>query len=85
MAKLQKEFEEFDKAIKIDREAPALRDKRDKLEGDIKNKFPEKCKEYGIDINASDLRFINQGSYKIGTTISVEGKSVDLDCAVIFR
>lgn len=84
MAKLQKEFEEFDKAIKIDREAPALRDKRDKLEGDIKEKFPEKCKEYGIDIKASDLRFINQGSYKIGTTISMEGKSVDLDCAVIF-
>lgn len=84
MAKLQKEFEEFDTTIKIDSEAPALRDKRDILKKDIRNKFPAECEKYGIAIKSSDLRFINQGSYKIGTTISTKEKSVDLDCAVIF-
>ena len=82
MKKLQKEFEEFNDEIKIDEEAEALRDKRDRLKSDIEEYFPDKCAEYGIDINKSDLRFLNQGSYKIGTTIS--GSSVDLDYAVIF-
>ncbi len=82
MKKLQKEFEKFNDDIKIDEEAEALRHKRDKLKSDIEEYFPDECAEYGIDINKSDLQFINQGSYKIGTTIS--GSPVDLDYAVIF-
>lgn len=81
MNKLQKEFEKFHNSIKAD-EVSALREKRDKLKKDIEESFPEKCKKVGIEIKKSDLRFINQGSYKIGTTISSE--HVDLDYAVIF-
>ena len=82
MKKLQKEFEDFNDDIKIDVETDALRDKRDKLKSTMEDCFPDECAEYGIDLNKSDLRFINQGSYKIGTTI--KGSSVDLDYAVIF-
>ena len=84
MKKLQKEFEEFNNCIKIGSETSALREKRDKLKSDIEEYFPDECAEYGITINKSDLRFIHQGSYKIGTTITNPGKSIDLDYAVIF-
>ena len=83
MKKLQKEFNDFHDTIKIGEETDALRDKRDKLKGDIEKYFPDECKKYGIDIVKSNLRFIHQGSYKIGTTISNPEKSVDLDYAVI--
>jgi len=81
MKKLQKEFEEFNDFIKCS-DTPFLREKRDLLTEDIKSKFPDKCAESGIDINKSDLRFINQGSYIIGTAI--DGKTVDIDYAMIF-
>lgn len=81
MKKLQKQFIDFNERIKIDKETSVLRDKRDMLKEDIENSFPDKCSEYGISINKSDLRFIHQGSYKIGTTIN--NKNVDLDYAVI--
>ncbi len=84
MKKLQKEFEDFNNQIKISSETDALREKREKLKNDIKEYFPDECEKYGIDINKSDLRFVHQGSYKIGTTISNPGKSVDMDYAVIF-
>ena len=35
------------------------------------------CSAYGIEVNKSDLRFINQGSYIIGTAIY--GKNIDID------
>lgn len=84
MKKLQKEFEDFNDEIKIGTESDALRDKREKLKSDMEDYFPGECAKYNIDINKSDLRFIHQGSYKIGTTISNPGKSIDLDYAVIF-
>lgn len=84
MAKLVKEFSGFYNLIKIGSEAAALREKRDKLKSDIQNYFPSECEEYDITINKSDLRFINQGSYKIGTTIVNPNGTVDLDYAVIF-
>ncbi len=82
MKKLQKEFEQFNSDIKIDSEADALRSKRDKLKKDVEEKFPAECKKLGIEITKSELRFINQGSYKIGTTI-VSKSGMDLDYAVI--
>ncbi len=82
MKKLQKEFEKFNSDIKIDTEAEMLRKKRDTLKADVENNFPDECETIGIDISKSDLRFIHQGSYKIGTTITTK-KSVDLDYAVI--
>lgn len=81
MKKLQKQFNDFNDAIKCSGTAN-LRDKRDLLKADIESKFPEKCKQFGIDVKKSDLRFINQGSYKIGTAIN--GKNVDIDYAMIF-
>ena len=83
MKKLQKEFNEFDDKIRIDGETPALIKKREMLKEDIEDNFPAECEKYGISVNKSDLRFILQGSYKIGTTISNEEKGVDMDYAVI--
>ena len=83
MKKLQKEFETFDKNIRIDTETAMLIEKREKLKKDMEDCFPEECAAYGIAIKKSDLRFILQGSYKIGTTISNKDKGVDLDYAVI--
>lgn len=82
--KLKKQFNDFHNKIKKDSETPTLIEKRDKLKADIEKYLPSELKKYNIDINKSDLRFIHQGSYKIGTTIqSNEGQSVDLDYAVI--
>lgn len=82
--KLKKEFSDFHGKIKKDKETSTLIEKRDKLKSDIEKYLPDELSEYGISVNKSDLRFINQGSYKIGTTIqSNDGQSVDLDYAVI--
>lgn len=82
--KLKKQFSDFHGKIKKDKETSTLIEKRDKLKSDIEKYLPDELNEYGISVNKSDLRFINQGSYKIGTTIqSNDGQSVDLDYAVI--
>lgn len=67
--KLKKEFEDFYKCIRIDSETQNLIDKREVLEGEIKDKFPTIMKNHGIDLNKSDIRMIDQGSYKYNTTI----------------
>lgn len=84
MAKLIREFLDFNDDIKIDTEAETLREKRDKLKQDFKDYFPSECSEYGISVTASSMEFINQGSYKIGTTIKNPNGNIDLDLAVIF-
>jgi hypothetical protein len=84
MTKLKKEFEQFNDYIKITSEANELRDKRTILQTDFENKFPGLCAEHDITINKTDMRFIDQGSYKLNTTISSEDGSVDRDVAVIF-
>ncbi len=83
MKKLQKEFEAFDKAIRLDKETATLIEKREKLKKDIEDYFPEECATYGIAIKKCDLRFIHQGSYEIGTAISNPDKCIDLDYALI--
>lgn len=82
--KLKKQFKDFIEAIKLTSEANDLITKRETLQNDFKSKFPENCKNDDITINKSDLRFIDQGSYKIGTTIKNPDGSVDRDVAVIF-
>lgn len=87
MKKLQKEFLDFDDAIKIGSETPTLIEKREKLKKSMEDNFPDECRKYGIDLKKSDLRFIHQGSYKIGTTIKQKTdskQSIDLDYAVFF-
>lgn len=79
--KLKKEFADFYKDIRIDSESQALRDKRQVLEDDIKSKLPDILKDHGISITKSDIRMIDQGSYKYNTTIKDD--IVDRDVAVM--
>lgn len=79
--KLKKEFSDFYDCIKIDSETNVLIDKRTILEKDIKNKLPDVMKDQGIDINKSDIRMIDQGSYKYKTTIKAD--TIDRDVTVM--
>lgn len=81
--KLKKEFGEFYNRIKIDKEnfAQDLIDKRNILEADIKDGLPENLSLIGIDINKSDIKVKDQGSYRINTTIVAE--PVDRDVSII--
>ena len=51
------------------------------MEDDIKSKFPGILGDHGISINKSDIRMIDQGSYKYNTTIKDD--VVDRDVAVM--
>lgn len=79
--KLKKEFEDFYKEIRIDSETHVLKEKREVLENDIKTKLPGILSGYNIHINKSDIRMIDQGSYKYNTTIKDD--IVDRDVAVM--
>lgn len=79
--KLKKEFADFYNDIRIDSESDQLRDKRNVLENDIRSKLPVIFQEKGIKLNQSDIRMIDQGSYKYHTTIKSD--VVDRDVAVI--
>lgn len=79
--KLSKEFSEFYSYIRIDEEADSLREKRQILEGDIKEKLPKELEKIGINIKKGDIRTFIQGSYKYNTTIKSE--IVDMDVAVM--
>ena len=79
--KLKKEFADFYKEIRIDREQDSLIEKRENVEKDIKDNLPDIMGEHDIDLNKSDIRMIDQGSYKYSTTI--KGDVVDRDVAVM--
>ena len=79
--KLKKEFEQFYKTIRIDGEQNTLILKRKILEGEIKDKLPGIMDEHGIDLKKSEIRMIDQGSYKYNTTIRAD--VVDRDVAVM--
>lgn len=79
--KLQKEFKDFYSHIRIDTEANALIEKRLILEEDIRSNLPSIFDDNGIALNKSDIRMIDQGSYKYKTTIRT--KVVDRDVALI--
>ena len=79
--KLKKEFEDFFKEIRIDSESNSLKDKREVLEDDIKEKLPGILEKHNITVHKSDIRMIDQGSYKYNTTIKDD--VVDRDVAVI--
>jgi len=85
--KLKKQFEDFHKLISVRRSNIGydLIEKRNTLEIVFGDKFPDICKNDGIFINKSNMVFIDQGSYKIGTIIkSPPNGSIDRDVAVIF-
>ena len=79
--KLKKEFSKFYETIRIDREQDSLIEKREAVAKDIKEKLPDIMKEHNIDLKKSDIRMIDQGSYKYNTTIKSD--VVDRDVAVI--
>lgn len=79
--KLKKQFADFYKEIRIDDEAHELKDKREILQSDIESKFPEILSQHDISINKTDIRMIDQGSYKYKTTIKDD--VVDRDVAVM--
>ena len=79
--KLKKEFLDFYKTIRIDKEQDVLVEKREILEREIKDKLPGEMDDHGIELNKSDIRMIDQGSYKYNTTIVAD--VVDRDVAVI--
>ncbi|MDD6282314.1 MAG: hypothetical protein PUA70_02680 [Oribacterium sp.] len=81
MVKLKKEFDDFYKEIRIDKESQDLKDKREVLQSDIKSKLPGIFLDHDINVNKSDIRMIDQGSYKYNTTIKDD--VVDRDVAVI--
>lgn len=56
-AKLYKQFQDFHNTIKLDKESSQLKEKRETLENDIKNKLPSNLEKIGIEITKSDLHF----------------------------
>ena len=79
--KLSKEFNEFYKTIRIDSETNWLREKREILQSDIESKLPDIFESHEIALKKSDIRIIDQGSYKYKTTIKDD--VVDRDVAII--
>lgn len=82
--KLKKQFADFYKEIKIDEEVEDLKEKREILETDIKDRLPDEMKKHGIELKKSDIEMFDQGSYKLHTTISNDYGSIDRDVAVMF-
>lgn len=78
---LQKQFENFFNEIRIDTETAALIEKREILQKDIEDKLPGILEDHNIELNKSDIRMIDQGSYKYNTTIKSD--VVDRDVAVM--
>ncbi len=79
--KLKKEFEQFFKDIVIDDEINTLIQKRTILQGEIESNLPGIFEDHGISLKKSDIRMIDQGSYKYRTTIHAD--VVDRDVAVM--
>ena len=79
--KLKKEFSDFYSSIRIDAESNVLKEKREVLSGDIKDNLPSILSDHDISLNKSDIRMIDQGSYKYSTTIKAD--VVDRDVAVM--
>lgn len=63
-----------------------IREKKKMLKGDFKSNFPTEFKEkYEEEIKVSDIRFIDQGSYNINTTINHTDTAFDIDVATIIN
>ena len=79
--KLKKQFSEFYDEICIHDESEDLKEKRDVLQKDIEDKFPDEMKKHDIELKKSKIDIFDQGSYKYHTTIS--SNVVDRDVAVM--
>lgn len=79
--KLKKQFKDFYDEICIHEESEDLKEKRDILQKDIKDKFPSEMKKHDIELKKSDIEIFDQGSYKYSTTI--HSSVIDRDVAVM--
>lgn len=79
--KLKKQFKDFYDEICIHEESEDLKEKRDILQKDIEEKFPEEMKIHDIELKKSDIEMFDQGSYKYSTTI--RSSVIDRDVAVM--
>lgn len=84
-AKLYKQFQDFHNTIKLDKESSQLKEKRETLENDIKNKLPSNLEKIGIEITKSDLHFFDQGSYRQNVSTGIISNAPDRDVAVDFE
>ncbi|MFW6015782.1 MAG: cyclic GMP-AMP synthase DncV-like nucleotidyltransferase [bacterium] len=86
MALLTKEFKTFyNEEVKFYANKE-IRDKKKILKDDFNSSFPTKFKEkFDEEIKTEDIRFIDQGSYAIGTTINHGNKAYDIDVATIIN
>lgn len=86
MAILQKEFKTFYNDEVKYYGNKEIRDKKQKLKDDFTSSFPEKFKDkFEEEFKVSDVRFIDQGSYCIGTTINHGNTAFDIDVATIIN
>ena len=78
MARVQKQFEQFHDAIKLDNydENAKLREKRDLLLKELRDKLPDDLKKF---------EFFNQGSYSIGTGVAPRDGNYDIDVGIKFN
>ena len=81
VVKMKIQFKDFYDEICIHEESEDLKEKRDILQKDIKDKFPNEMKTHGIELNKSDIEIFDQGSYKYSTTI--KSSVIDRDVAVM--
>lgn len=79
--KLKKQFSEFYDEIMIKNESEPLREKREILQKDIEDKFPDVLASHNIELKKSDIEIFDQGSYKYHTTI--KATVIDRDVAVM--
>jgi len=79
--KLKKQFKDFYDEICIHEESEDLKEKRDVLQKDIEDNFPDEMRAHGIELKKSDIEIFDQGSYKYSTTI--QAKVIDRDIAVM--
>lgn len=78
--KLKTQFNKFYDKIRIKNETEDLKEKRETLEEDIKSYFPTELEKQDIQVNKSDIKIFDQGSYTYHTTINT--KPYDRDVAV---
>lgn len=78
--KLKKQFSKFYDEIRIDKESQNLKDKREILQKDVEDRFPNEMKNHDIGLNKSDIEIFDQGSYTYKTTI--KAPVIDRDVAV---
>ena len=79
--KLKKQVKDFYDEICIHEESEDLKEKRDILQKDIEDKFPNEMEKHDVELKKSNIEIFDQGSYKFSTTI--RSSVIDSDVAVM--